>query len=205
MRLSERLQRAFVPVDGRLTVGNVMDGVSDAGFGMLLALFSLPVALPFTPPGVPLPFAILIVMLAVQMMRRQHTPWVPARIRAREVKQGDSKFQALFVKTAQFFERFLRRRLAWLYSDRLVQWLIAPILILCAVAMPLPVANTTGGFAVAMIGLGMTEEDGLAGVIGLLAGLLTFAMLVVIVVFVARYGPDGVQMAADWVKTAIGR
>jgi hypothetical protein len=204
MRLSQNITDVFLDRTGELTVADVLERSEHRGFGFLLVILSLPVALPFTPPGVSSPFAVLIALLACQMMARRSQPWFPAWVMRRRVRTGDGRFMRAMRRWAEFFERILRPRWTWIYRERVFRWFLGPVLLGAALVMflPMPVTNTLASLSVLLIALGLLEHDGafgLAGVLVALAGLVGAAILGTLV---ALYGPEGLDMARRWLGGA---
>lgn len=201
MRLSEALAHVFSSEEGELTIAQVLERSEHRGFGFLLVIFSLPVVLPFTPPGVSAPFAVLIALIAVQMMaRRSQRPWCPAWVARRRVRTGEGRFVRAMRRSAAFFERVLRPRARWVYHPAVFRFFLGPVILLAAAAMFLPFPGTNSGpaLAILLIALGLLEEDGLVGLAGALLALAGAAFATAVLVLVIRYGPEGVQMARQW-------
>ncbi|MFQ3587572.1 MAG: exopolysaccharide biosynthesis protein [Fimbriimonadaceae bacterium] len=195
MRLSQNIADVFLADGGELTIADVLARSEHRGFGFLLVVFSLPVVLPFTPPGVSSPFAVLIAALAVQMMMRRTQPWFPNRVMAKKVKTGDSRFMKAMKRWAEFFERFLRPRMRWVYSPGVFRWFLGPVILLAATAMflPFPGTNSVPSLAILLIALGLLEEDGVFGLVGALIALAGAAIAASMVVLVVVHGPQALQ------------
>ncbi len=203
MKLSENLDQVFLSQSGELTIKDILERSEHRGFAFLLVIFSLPIALPFTPPGFSTVFAVLIALVAVQMMARREQPWFPAWVMTRKVKTGDSRFVRTMHKWASFFERFLRPRMTWLYRPVMFQVLLGPTILLAAAAMslPFPGTNSAPALAVSLIALGLLEEDGLFGLVGLLLAMMGLALAIWVVVMIRLHGPEGLEM----IKRTLGR
>lgn len=196
-KLSESIQRAFTQKTEGLTVGDVLESVSTKGFGLLLTVLALPILAPFTPPGIPIPFAVLILLLSFQLLFNRESPWVPEWITKRPIKSGgQSKFLNFMVRTMQFFEKMLRPRLGFFLTGIPFKALVLPCLVLAGITMmtPLPVVNSAAALAVVLIGLGMVEEDGLFLIGGVVSSLLVTGLVVAFIVAIILYGPEGVNM-----------
>jgi hypothetical protein len=198
--LSENIAEVFLSGDGELTVEEVLERSEHRGFGFLLVILSLPVAVPFTPPGVSVPFGVLIGMLACQMIARRSQPWFPRWVMRRKIKTGDNRFMRTMKRWAEFFERYLRPRATWVYSDWFFRWFLGPVLLLSAVTMmlPFPGTNSVCSLAVLLIALGLLEDDGVFGLAGALASVVGILVAAVFVAMVALYGPEGVKAVQRW-------
>ncbi len=201
MKLSENLAEVFAAEGGELSVAEILDRSEHRGFGFLLVILTLPVALPFTPPGVSTPFAVLIAILACQMMARRAQPWFPDWVMKRKIKANDSRFLRAMNKWAVFFERFLKPRAQWVYNPTLFRWFLGPVILLtsAAMAMPFPGTNSATSLAILLIALGLLEEDGYFGIAGVLLALAGFALAATFVVMISIHGPEGIEMVKRWI------
>ncbi|MFQ3678630.1 MAG: exopolysaccharide biosynthesis protein, partial [Fimbriimonadaceae bacterium] len=96
---------------------------------------------------------------------------------------------------AEFFERFLRPRMRWVYSPGVFRWFLGPVILLAATAMflPFPGTNSVPSLAILLIALGLLEEDGVFGLVGALIALAGAAIAASMVVLVVVHGPQALQ------------
>lgn len=204
--LSEVIEAAFARKEGdpEQTIGDLIHRASSRGFGVALFITALPVAAPATPPGVSVPFGILVLLLAFQVLARRESPWLPAWIEKKKIKAAKkpSKFVGFMVGFTRFVERFLAARWTFMLRGGLFFGLVIPVVILSAIVMlvPLPITNSLASLAVVLIGLAMIEDDGWFAVGGVLVGLAIAGLVAAFGVAVAQYGPEGIQMVVDRIK-----
>jgi len=204
MRLSENVESIFaLSEDGTsVTIKVIMDRVSVKSFGILLAIFSLPSALPVPAPGYSIPGGLALVILGTQILRRRDFPWLPEKVLNKEVHVGEKpriiKMMILFLR---IFEFFVRPRLAFVFNNSFTYRTMGMFVVLCGVSMciPIPLTNTAPAFGVFLIGLSMIEEDGLLSGAGVLACIMGLSLSVTVLAFVAWFGMEG----ADILKNAI--
>jgi hypothetical protein len=203
LKLSENIAEVFLSESGELTVAEVLARSEHRGFGFLLVILTMPVALPFTPPGISTPFAVLVGILACQMMARRQQPWLPAWVMRKRVKTGDSRFLKAMEKWCRFFEKFLKPRMLWIYNRNIFTWFLGPLILLTAIvmALPFPFTNSASALAIFLIALGMLEDDGVMGIAGALLSLLGIGFSIFIIVMLTIHGPEGMEI----VKRSIGR
>ncbi|MFN7173074.1 MAG: exopolysaccharide biosynthesis protein, partial [Fimbriimonadaceae bacterium] len=91
----------------------------------------------------------------------------------------------------------------WVYSPAFRRWVMAPLIILAALAMmlPLPGTNSLPALSILLIALGMLEEDGVFGLIGSLLAFVGMAIAAVFGLAIIAYGPEGI----DRIKSFFGR
>ena len=174
------------------TLGAVIDRLDERAFGFMLLLLALPCCLPFVyllPQIVALP----MMALAAQLAIGRSSPWLPAKLAAREFEI--TGFADVLDRSARYvgwFEAFARPRLHSVtgpIGGRLVGLLlIAP----CAsILVPLPATNTVPGIGVAIASVGLIERDGLLTVLGLLIGLVWIGALLI-------FGLEAASLLKDW-------
>ena len=177
MKLSENLKSVFEEVGEEFTIGDIVSRVEGRSFALLFILLSLPIALPFTPPGFTVPFGSVLVILACQLIAGRKTPWLPQRVLVRKIRAG--KTARMIHALPRFlarFERFLSPRWSWVYLRPSVLG-IGVLIASVAMMVPLPVTNTICSVSVLLIGLGMIAEDGVFGLAGLALSVISAAVV----------------------------
>jgi hypothetical protein len=171
--LLDRLEKQ-VP-DERMTLGNMVEAVEGRGFGPILLVPALIVVLPTGAiPGVPTICAVLTVLVAAQLAVGKRHPWLPRRLRHAAISRH--KFQTARRKAQpviHYIDRFIYPRLSVLASPPAPR-LIALLAILLAVIMPplelVPFAVFLPGFALLLLALGLSVQDGVLILVGLAFG-----------------------------------
>lgn len=167
-----------------LSLKKLMGRTQETIFGFLLVILALPSALPVPAPGYSIPFGIVIIILAVQIIIGRKYPWLPQKILNKEInikkfRSGVSKINTFI----QFFEKIIKPRGKFLYNQG--QSLLGLMIFMCGVSMliPIPGTNTIPALGIFVIGLGMIEEDGLLGTLGVLISLTGIAVTSAILFF----------------------
>jgi hypothetical protein len=166
-----------------ITFANLRDALGDRAFAALLVLFSAVNLIPITPPGTTLIFGIPPLVIAVQMLLGFKKLWMPKFILDRPISA--ERFQGMMSQVTprlRKMEQYIRPRY-WPFSpmigERLVGLLCALLSIL--VILPIPGANWVPAFAMVLMGLSLTERDGLLLMTGLAIGtgfLVAFATVI---------------------------
>ncbi|MFO0995828.1 MAG: exopolysaccharide biosynthesis protein [Alphaproteobacteria bacterium] len=161
----------------RISIGMITDDLGDRGFGMLLCLWALPNLIPI--PGISTPFGLLIVMTAGQMVLGRHRPWLPAVILARSFER--SEFRRVIERARphiEWLERYSRPRFE-IMRRGLVERLLGLFIVVLGIALALPVwgGNFFPGIAVAIMGVGLFERDGIAVSAGVVVGILSLVIV----------------------------
>ena len=219
-KLSVTIQGIFNPVDGVITLRQVLDRLDVRSFGILLAILSLPSALPMPAPGYSVPFGIALVFLGIQMVFDRDFPWFPERLLAKEIRvKQDSKLVHSMAKFSAFFERFIKPRLNFVYGTHGFRRLLGAVVLACGISMciPVPLTNTVPALGIFLIGLGSLEEDGLVGISGMLvaiAGLMLAATVIGLILYLTYWAAgtgsemsiaEIEEMVKNFIKGLLGR
>ena len=178
-RISEALALILVShTAARISVGELLDALSDHGLGLLILVPALINAIPGPHiPGFSLPFAIGLIVLGAQLASGRPSPWIPGRVRRWSVtSSGYSRFLDRVLPIIRRVEAWLRPRPSWL-TDSLGTRVIGAAIVLQSVvlALPIPFGNGAIAYALIVLALGLMEEDSRALSLGLALGGLALA------------------------------
>jgi hypothetical protein len=178
-RISEALALILVShTAARISVGELLDALSDHGFGLLILVPALINAIPGPHiPGFSVPFAIALIVLGAQLASGRPSPWVPRRVRRWSVtSSGYTRFLDRVLPIIRRVEGWLGARPSWLTEpagERVIG--IAVVLLGIVLAFPIPLGNAPIAFALVVLALGLMEEDSRALSLGLVLGFLALA------------------------------
>lgn len=185
--LSDQIE-TLITTRQKVSLGELLALFKNASFGMLLALIALPSALPLPAPGYSIPFGLMIVLLAGQILWGRTTPWFPSFCLKPSFKltpyvKGIDKIRRFI----EFFERFIHPRFTGVFWGK--NRLLGLALLLCGLLMciPIPGTNTIPALAVFIMGLSITERDGLMALVGLGLSLIGLTILVGLLLMGARF------------------
>jgi hypothetical protein len=201
-KLSEELASLLKTEGDGLTVGELVDRVGDRGFGLLLLVLSLPSALPVPAPGYSVPFGILLLILAGQMLAGRVQPAFPRRFQA--VRLSNATAQRLISGTAWIFRKLewiIRPRMRWAgaRAGRILMGVLVALMSLLMM-IPIPMTNTAPAFVIFLIGIGLTEEDGLFAIGACLVGALAVLLYAALVWAMIVYGPEVVITIKETIR-----
>lgn len=178
-RISEALALILVShTAARISVGELLDALSDHGFGLLILVPALINAIPGPHiPGFSLPFAIALIVLGAQLALGRPSPWIPSRVRLWSVTSaGYARFLDRVLPIIRRIEAWLGPRPSWLTEptgQRVIG--ITVVLLSLVLAFPIPFGNAPVAFALMVLALGLMEEDSRALGLGLVLGGLALA------------------------------
>lgn len=178
LTLASRLRAILDDMHGHeLSIGKMVDGIGDKSFGMALILLSMPSAIPLPAAGYSIPFGFCIAIIAIQMLIGRKKLGLPGRLRKVRLP---SKFAE---KMAQFsfwalkkIECSVKPRHLWVHGRTGHRMLSIAVLIMAIFMMiPIPGTNTLPAISVFVIGVSISEKDGLIALMAafscILAGL----------------------------------
>ncbi|MBC2600396.1 exopolysaccharide biosynthesis protein [Puniceicoccus vermicola] len=203
--LSENLLSLVEGPGETISIRTMVERVGDKGFGILLIMLSLPSALPVPAPGYSTPFGIMLVLLGVQMMIGRVTPWLPEKVLRREVsRESSGKLIRSANRFLHFAEKFVRPRMRWinLRGGRIFLGSIVCCMA-CLMILPIPLTNTAPAMVIFLIGVALSEDDGLVAIASFALGILAAAFYVYIIYLLATVGMDGVIQLKEWIKELI--
>ncbi len=183
----------------KVTFSQIDNALGERGFGVMIAIFALPSAIPGGPaavPGFTTVMGIPIVIFSFQLMMGRTNLGLPGFIERREFDSGGfQKLAGYLVRVLSWFEKLLKPRFHVL-TGPVAERLLGAFCVIQAVilALPIPLANNLPALSLSLIGLGLIEQDGVAILLGILAGIggIVVAGLVVFL------GTAGLIWIWDW-------
>ena len=172
----------------RISLDEVLDSIGTRSLGPLLLVAGLITLAPVIGdiPGVPTIIAILVLLVAGQLLFKREHLWLPKWLLKRSVsRQKMQKVLGWSRKPARFVDRYIHSRMPRLVEGK-GQYLVALVCIVIALAMPLmeviPFSANFAGLALAAFGLALIARDGALAlvalaVVGLLFGFMVFQLL----------------------------
>jgi hypothetical protein len=193
-RLLGDLDQSVPPDIDHVPLGAVVDAIGPRGFGPVLVAVAGLIILPTgMVPLVPHAVAVVLGLVAIQMMLGGTVLRLPARVRRVQVPAPMiTGFVRRARRVARPLSRVLRPRLTWLATARPARVLVALVLLSVAIAKFLigliPGLPFLLAVPVLLIGLGLTSRDGIVLGAGLLVVLLPGAMVLRALLGVRAFG-----------------
>jgi hypothetical protein len=164
-----------------LTLGELIDSMSDRGHGLLIAALALPNVLPIYLPGLSAVFGLPLVFVALQLSSGRQKLWLPPALARRAIARTTfARMARAIAPWLARLERALRPRWPDLLgptAERLAG--VLAILLGLLLSLPIPLTNIPLAIPLVLIGLGLAERDGLVLAIGLALGaIVAIAVLV---------------------------
>ena len=165
----------------QVAIRDLLATIGDRAFGLVLLLFALPNCIP-GPPGLGSILGLPVVLFGIQMARGRSAPRLPDFVGRRTVRRETLLAVAERGRPwLQKLERVCRPRLLVLSSrrsERLIGMVITALAL--AITVPLPLTNFIPAVGVAIMALGLLEEDGVTILLGLTVGLIGMGIVVAV-------------------------
>ncbi len=203
-RLSTELHRYFFEAvqTPQVTLKEILSLAGERTFGFLFVLLALPSALPVPAPGYSVPFGIVMLLLAVQLVIGRTRPWVPE-------KWKDKQFDLIAVQKVvkagvpwlRRLEAISRPRLTYVCSSLPGRVVIGLAISLMSISMmiPIPGTNTLPAMGIFVTGFGLLDDDGVISIGGLVLCVLGGTLSVLILLF----GYEAVKTGIEYFQNSV--
>lgn len=178
-----------------MSVKEISSTVGKKGFGLILIVLSLPSAIPVPAPGYSTPFGIIIGLVALQMICNSRTIWLPNKLSEIRIRPKIARAMLTTVsKCLLSIERFIRPRQKWI-RNRAGQTALALLIgiMACLMILPIPFTNTLPAIVIFIIGIGLSEEDGLIAIAAFLAGCVAVVLYAGIIYLLMTQGIEAIE------------
>lgn len=158
-----------------LRIGDIAVAISGRSQGALLAFFAVLNVIPL-PPGSTLILGLPVVLISVRLLLSQKTLWLPRRVSAHVVgRDAYAGIAGSILPRLVWLEKFLKPRY-WPFSGRKGELFVGAVCLILGliVVLPIPLGNAGPAIAACVLGLALSERDGL----WLAAGLITAAVAI---------------------------
>jgi hypothetical protein len=170
--------------DGQIYLKDFVTHFGDRSLVFIIAILALPIALPFTPPGINTPFAVICIILILNWMIDKKDFKLPKWLESKKVPfKPDGKFFAAMKKMLSWIEYIIKPRGAQILESKVLKFVLGLGLLSSAIVMliPLPVINSVSSLLVLLISISIVSKDGVLAFISAIGGILLLATSVGIV------------------------
>ncbi|MFN3583494.1 exopolysaccharide biosynthesis protein [Phenylobacterium sp.] len=165
--LSEVLQEVADLPSERITVAELVERFGGRAMGALLLVFGLLCLLPLPPGGTTI-FGLPLLLLAPQLVIGRHAPWLPQRLRLRQVPLDDMRARLpRLIRWLRRIEAISQPRLTFLFGP-VGERLIGVVCTALALVLILPIwgGNMLPALAVSALSLALILKDGVLALAG---------------------------------------
>ena len=183
-----------------VSIDDLLEAVHERGFGLILLILSIPMALPIpVPPGINVLLASPLILLTAQQAVGRHTIWLPRWMCKKTIKRAKMRamIKTILPWTARI-ERFIKPRLEFITLGLFSHLIgIFGLIMALTICIPLPLTNTVPSLGIALMSIGVITRDGLAVLSGAVIGMLWVGALFMIVLLL---GTEGIDLVKDTIK-----
>ncbi len=181
-RLSAILEQLSAEGTEPVSIGEIREALGDRSFAALVILFSAMNLLPL-PIGATLFFGPPLVLVSMQMVLGYDTPWLPRWLTEKTIARD--RFRTASARIIPLFrrmERYVQPR-RWPFSETTAERPIGAMVLVLAIAvtLPIPLGNWLPSLACAIIGLALSERDGVFLAVGAAVGILSLLIIGMVV------------------------
>ena len=192
-RLSELFTQLSRDAKGPISIAHIRDALGNRSFAPLLVLFAAFNLIPL-PPGASAFLGLPLIIVSAQMVYGSKRAWLPAFVTNRSLSAAQfRKVMDWLIPRLIRLERLIRPRY-WPFWRKQGDRVIGTIALILAitVTLPIPLGNWLPAFSTALLGLALSERDGILFAIGSAVGVASLAVIVFVV------GAAGVATHAVW-------
>lgn len=160
------------------------------GFGIMLLIFSLPLAIPIpVPPGFTTIASIPLIIFSTQMMICAKHPWLPKWLNEKKIKKRTIE---VLVQKANFFfrkiEKISKPRLNFL-NTKMAEPFLGFFCLLCSISIanPIPLTNMIPAIGIVMVSFGFINQDGLIVLLGVALGFIGIIIAIIVTFLGSAY------------------
>lgn len=202
--ISELFEQDFLSLKREeISLAYILEAVHERGFGFILFIIALPMALPIpVPPGVNILLASPLIILTAQQAIGRHTIWLPQKILNKSISR--KKFESMIKACIPWIKRMeivIRPRLGFMTHGIFSNFIgLFGLIMALSVMTPLPLTNTVPSLGIALMAIGVIMRDGLAVLGGAIVGLAWVAALCYFAYF---FGTEGIDMMKEAIKSLL--
>jgi hypothetical protein len=181
-RLSELFAQLARDAHGPVSIGHIRDALGNRSFAPLLVLFAAFNLLPL-PPGASAVLGLPLIIVSAQMVYGTKQAWLPAALSNRSLNAETFRnMMEWIIPRLIRIERVIRPRY-WPFwrkqGDRIIG--ILALVLAIVVTLPIPLGNWLPALATALLGLALSERDGLLLAVGGAVSVASFCVIAAVV------------------------
>jgi hypothetical protein len=185
-RRPRRLSQVFAQIaheaSDHVSVATIRDKLGDRSFAALLVFFAAINLIP-VPPGTSAILGLPLLIISLQMVYGSRRVWLPDMLSKRSISAA--AFRSIMERVVPrlvWIEQMIRPRY-WPFRRRRGDRVIGIIALIMAISitLPIPLGNWPPALSTALLGLALTERDGILFALGSLVGVVAMAVVAFVV------------------------
>lgn len=193
MTISEEIKKILTKEseDGVLRIKDFTDHFGSRSSAFIIVLLSLPIALPFTPPGLNTPIALICIFLSFNLILDRKGSNLPKWLENKSLPfSPKGKFFGSMTKLLEWIEKVIKPRLSWVIESKYSQSLLG-LGVLCAsvvMLIPMPGVNSISSMLVLLTSIGIVTKDGFIAFLSAISSVLLLVITVSLIIFLFYFG-----------------
>jgi hypothetical protein len=185
-RLSELFAQLAHDADGPVSIGHIRDALGNRSFAPLLVLFSAFNLLPL-PPGASVILGLPLIIVSAQMVYGTKQAWLPGVLAGRSLNLDTFRTaMEWIIPRLVRIEQVIRPRYWPFWRKRGERFIGGAALVMAiVVTLPIPLGNWLPALATGLLGLALSERDGILLAVGVF---VSVAALVIVAVVIGAAG-----------------
>ena len=181
-RLSELFTQLSREAHENVSIAHIRDELGNRSFAPLLVIFAAFNLIPL-PPGASAFLGLPLIIVSAQMVYGRKQAWLPGFLMNRSLSAAQfRRVMDWLVPRLNRLERVVRPRY-WPFwrrqGDRVIG--VIALVLSIAVTLPIPLGNWLPAFATALLGLALSERDGILFAIGGAVGLASMIVIAAVI------------------------
>jgi hypothetical protein len=177
-RLSEVFRQLADEADGPVSISHIRDVMGNRSFAPMLVLFGAFNMIPL-PPGASAFLGLPLIIVTAQMVYGTKRAWLPKFVLNRSLAAEQFRSVAdWIIPRLQRLERLIRPRY-WPFwrrqGDRVIG--LFALVMAITITLPIPLGNWLPAFSTVLLGLALSERDGLLFAMGTIVGVAALALV----------------------------
>lgn len=181
----------------RITLYEIKAILHQRGFGLLMVIFILPLAVPFPyPPGFPTLMVLPVLIFSIQMMLGMDSPWMPKWLEKKSIDRVTlAKVIEKGAPMLRKVEKLMRPRFTFAASPSGERFIgFCSVIFALMIASPIPLGNLVPAIGILVMSLGLLSKDGITIILGIIIG--SIGTLIALLVLI--YGVKAVYSIFPW-------
>jgi hypothetical protein len=175
----------------KVYIQDFIDHFGSRSLIFIIAILTLPIALPFTPPGVNTPFAVVCLILIISWMQNKPDFKLPRWISSREIPfSPDGRFFKAMKSLLGLLEKIIKPRNESLINNKFSRLILGVGLLSSTIVMliPLPIINSLSSLIVLLTAYAIISKDGLIAMLSAISGIFLLLTGLAIIAYGLYFG-----------------
>lgn len=185
-RTSRRLSQVFSEIaheaQDRVSIASIRDKLGERSFAALLVFFAAINLIP-VPPGTSAILGLPLLIISLQMVYGSRRVWLPQLLAKRSISAENFRsIVSRVVPRLVRIEQLIQPRY-WPFRRRFGERVVGVIALIMAISitLPIPLGNWPPALSTALVGLALSQRDGILFALGSFVGVVAIAVVALVI------------------------